>query len=185
MLNKFSMAVNGAVVERIEEGFGVIGADNQKMAEVIDGALRYIVDVHGYMQRLESQIAVVESKIEDVLEISTDTNVVVNDVKTKNHIGKKPEFLRAVTEEVETLTAKEIRKLIKRAANWQQKGYMKIYSKVSEITGVDVLEIGKVRITEEDGLGFSDNNKTYINTLFKKGVHKEAAAIALDMIRNK
>lgn len=60
-----------------------------------------------------------------------------------------------------------------------------MYSKLNELTGVDVYEIGKTVITKVDGLGFKNPQESYINTVFKKGVQFEAAAIALDMIRNK
>lgn len=141
--------------------------------------------VLGYVQRLESAISVLQSKIEDVLEVSAETSAVVAELRGSNHIGKKPIVLREAIEESSKMSVKEIRQAIHGAARRQPSGYNAIYLKVREITGVDIFAVGKVRVTPADGLGFTDNNETYINAIFKKGVQEQAGAIALDIIRNK
>lgn len=185
MTNKLTRMINGNVVERMVERFEVVDSANQQLQELVVGAVRYITEVHGYMQRLESQLEVMQSKVEDMVELSTETNAAVLEAKTTNHIGKKPEFLKPIKDEVAKLTADEIRQTIHGAARRQPTGYNTIYLKIREMTGIDVFAVGKIAITKADGLGFVNKSETYINAIFKKGVQNEAGAIALDIIRNK
>lgn len=136
-------------------------------------------------KRIEMQLQIMTSNIEDVKGEVEEIGINVSEAKQKTFVGKKPVFLQTTLEEVSKIGHKEIRQLIYRAANNQQKGYTRIYSKLSEITGIDIYQAGKSRITKKDGLGFTNGGVTYINTLFIKGVEHEAAAVALDIIRNK
>lgn len=137
------------------------------------------------MVRMESMVREVFAELETVKNSVMDIATSVVDLKDTNHIGKKSVILSALTTEVSAMTVEEIRQAINRAANRQQKGYMRIYSKLCDITGVDIYAIGKVKIGADDGLGFTNGGESYINTIFKEGVQMEAAAIALDIIRNK
>lgn len=109
----------------------------------------------------------------------------LDESKRTNYVGKKPEILKSSLKEVEDLDEKEIRKIIYMSANNQRSGYNRLYSKLIKITGVDIYAKGKSRINKRDGLSFTNSGMSYINTLFIEGVEKEAAAIALDIIRNK
>lgn len=140
---------------------------------------------------LVREISEVKADLSTVIEMMSDVRDFTHEIKdttseqmNTTYIGKKPVLLPQITAEVERLTDKEIRALINRAANRQQKGYNEIYAKLAEITGIDVYAVGKTTIKKKDGFDFVSTQASFINTVFKKDIHKVAAAIALDKIRN-
>lgn len=163
----------------------VLAQENETLSSLVikqDGVISSLLAI---VTRIDSSFTQVIDGVNDIKERTENIEAVVFEQVTTHHIGKKPVILESAETEVESMTEKEIRAVINRAANRQQKGYSEIYAKIAEITGVDVYAIGKTVITKADGLGFVNPQETYLNTLFKKGVHKIAAAIALDKIRNK
>lgn len=178
------------MVKRI---WGRNGSDNNEVVSVVERKITEVGTemsaevqaVMSMMKRYESLMREMLSEVETVKNTVKDISAEVLEMKGVNHIGKKPVLLAEVTAEVGKMTVKEIRSTIHGAARKQPTGYNAIYLKVRELTGVDIFAVGKIRVTPTDGLGFVDNNETYINALFKKGVQKQAAAIALDTIRNK
>lgn len=173
------------LINVIKEETGVVKDKTTVVGTDVDRAIKLMEQILPMVVRVDARLNTLESRTEDILELETETNAAVLDNKTKTYVGKKPEFIDEVIEEVKSLSPKEIRKLIYRASRNQQEGYLKIYSKLMEITGVDIYQAGKMRINKRDGLGFTNPGYSYINTLFHKGIEKEAAAVALDMIRNK
>lgn len=168
MANIISLVRNGGeMVANVES----LVEENRELRNVIEEQGALIVVVNEKLQKLQDAV---EQVIDHVL-----------DTKTKSFIGKKPEFLPKTIDEVTKFSEKEIREIIHRAANRQQKGYTRIYSKLSEITGIDIYKCGKTRIAKSHGLGFTNTGESYINMIFVKGIEKEAAAVALDIIRNK
>ncbi len=141
------------------------------------------------IQRMEAQQSTIIAKLEDVLDHVASASTGIHEVKTTEYIGKKATFLPQAVEEVERLTMQEIRNLVRSAAKAHptgtRKGYTTFYAKLKEITGVDVYTEGKVSIGKKDGLGFVAKDPSYINVIFKRGIHKEAAVIAKDILRTK
>lgn len=137
-------------------------------------------------ENLRMMLESVTTEIVDIKSVMEQTSATVEEDKVTHYIGKKPKLLQSVSDEVAKMTYKEIRNLIKRACRYQKEEYSKFYAKLAQVSGKDVYAIGKTRLLpEENDFGAKDNNTTYINTVFKEGVHREAAAIALDMMRNK
>jgi|SRR5699024_4005552 len=155
------------VIETVEE----LKTENSLLIRVVEeqGALISV---------LREEIADIKTYVAEIKDVVTDTN-------TKHFVGKKPEFLPGLMEEVKQMTPKQIRSVLWKASGNQQDGYNRIYAKLSDMVGFNVKDHGKSRILKRDNLGFTNNGESYINTLFKKGVECEAAAIALDIIRNK
>lgn len=177
--------VNATELAVVKGTLDTLLSENQTLGGIIikqDGVINSLMAI---VQRIDASFTTVIDHVTDIKERAENIEAVVFEQVTTNHIGKKPVLLEQVQKETEKLTVKEIRALINRAANRQQKGYNVLYAKLHELTGVDVYEIGKTVITKVDALGFVNPQETYINTVFKKGVQFEAAAIALDMIRNK
>lgn len=178
---KVSSKELSVVVERLD----VVVKENEALSGLVvkqDGVINTLLAV---VTRIDSTFTTLLSEFADVKESTGNIESAVFEQITTHYMGKKPVLLKSAEAEVATLTDKEIRTIINRAANRQQKGYSEIYAKIAEITGVDVYVIGKTVITKADGLGFVNPQASFLNTLFKKGVHKTAAAIALDKIRNK
>lgn len=154
------------------------------VTEKLDALVKENEILKAIIQRIDSSFITVMDGVADIKERTENIEAVVFEQISVNHIGKKPVLLESVQDEVKAMTWKEIRTVFNKAANRQQKGYNELYAKLAEITGVDVYSIGKTVITKADKLGFVCGNETYLNTVFKKGVQYEAAAIALDKIRN-
>lgn len=172
-------------LKTVKERLEVMERENQSLSSLVvkqNGVITTLLEI---VTRIDSSFETVLNGVADIKERTENIEAAVFEQVTTHHIGKKPVLLESATEEVDSLTVKEIRAIINRAANRQQKGYSEIYAKVAEITGVDIYAVGKTIITKADGLGFVNPQETYLNTLFKKDVHKVAAAIALDKIRNK
>lgn len=135
-------------------------------------------------ERQEAALTSMEDKV-DTLSRKVDSlqdDLTAN--KETHYVGKRPEFLDEFLDEVKPLTHNEKRKLIYQGARNQKSGYNRIYGKVKEMTGVDVYQHGKLKISKFDQLGVIKPVPSFINTVFLKGVDSEAAAISLDMIRN-
>lgn len=148
--------------------------------------LKMIIEKQGaILVSLADEISTISQKIDEIQD-TVNLNVKNTDeIKTTEYIGKVPKFLPTLMEEVERLDHREIRNLIRRATKNQKEEYVRLYTKLAEITGINVFKVGKHRITKRHGLGFTNSGESYINTLFIKGIEREAAAIALDIIRNK
>lgn len=150
---------------------------------------RNLTDENGVLRDSLEKYGAVIVGMQDMLEVFSQKidNIedhIVED-REKTFVGKRPEFLDTSFSEVQDLTHNEKRSFIYRAAGNQRSGYNRIYSKIEEMTGVRIRNFGKMKITRYDGLGVVKPQESYINTVFLKGVENEAAAIALDMIRNK
>jgi len=135
-----------------------------------------------FISRLDEQVEIVQT----IKEHAVKTEKKVNTVMTKEIYGKKAVFLPQGIKEAKTLSNKEIRNLIHKAAKGHpggnRKGYTHIYNKLKELTGVDVYEIGKVALGKKDGIEGWSKDPSYINAILKNGIQVEAAVIAKTMI---
>lgn len=169
-------AVAEQVKTDVNEFFIAMMANQDRQIETLKRQNEAIMSV---LKTVSSEITSVKSKL-------AESHEIISEDKVTHFIGKKPKLLQSVSDEVAGLSYKEIRQLILRACRYQKDNFDKFYAKLAQVSGKDVYAIGKTRLMpEENDFGAKDNNTTYINTVFKEGVHREAAAIALDMMRNK
>lgn len=180
-----------AMMDLLRDG-GKMIIDVEEIKDIVTGltrensTLRTLVEKQGaIIVSLNEQMGEFSRKLNSMEDTLTSNAQSTDDMKRKTYVGKKAEFLKESIEEVKSLTHKDIRRLIFRAAGNQRGGYLRIYSKLSDMTGIDIYSAGKNAVRKNDGLGFVNPQKTYINTVFLKGVQYEAAAISLDIIRNR
>lgn len=116
---------------------------------------------------------------------STGADKKPEDMRETNYIGKKPEVLEGIMGEVKGITDKSYRSLMYSATNNQPEVYIEVYNKLTAIFKYNVKDIGKKKILTKDNRGYTKPQKSYLNTIILDGKKEEAAAIALDIIRNK
>lgn len=121
----------------------------------------------------------------NITDLVLDGNNTAKDMRETNYIGKKPEVLEGIMGEVKGITDKSYRSLMYSATNNQPEVYIEVYNKLTAIFKYNVKDIGKKKILTKDNRGYTKPQKSYLNTIILDGKKEEAAAIALDIIRNK
>lgn len=185
MTNAIKRFFTGKIEDSIATTLPAVVTHNTDVKEAIREVLRDELPVV-----LEMAFSSLKSELESIREESRAIALVVDDVRsqvgelrTVNFAGKTVEVLEEAKERANAVSFKDVRDLINMAARRQPEGYVSIYNKVKARTGFSVYDAGKRAINKADGLdGYTNHNKTYVNTLFLNGYKDDLYVIATDMI---
>src|SRR5699024_6107556 len=138
---------------------------------------------------IRDDVGVLSRKIDEIKDEVTVSAKTTDDIKHKKFIGQEMVILESAEKRVENIGGKEVRKLIHRAAQSDQggrrKGYTRIYNKLYDVTGYDVYEVGKTTLKKSDGIDGWSKDPSYINTILRDGYEKETAIICLQILADK
>lgn len=162
---------------------------NKDVARIITEVLAYVKRSESELSMLREEMTVAKEEIIFVKEIVTDGNRTTNEIKNVKFIGQEVKFLEEAKERVKGISGKEVRRLINRAAtahtSGRRKGFTEIYNKLIELTGFDVYEIGKVRLTKNDGIDGWKPDPSYINTILREGYGGRTAIICTQILADR
>lgn len=164
-------------------------AENKALKEVINDILSIVQRNTTEMTVLKESVQYLTELTVDIKDIATEGTRTTDEIKHKKFIGQEMELLDTAKERVKNITGKDVRKLIHRAAvahpSGRRKGYTIIYSKLYEITGYDVYEVGKVRLKKSDNISGWSKDPSYINAILRDGYGEETAVICLQILADK
>lgn len=186
MANVITLFKNGGQmvmdVEEMKEYLVNLAEENTVLKRLIETQGAIIV-------ALKDEIGVISRKLDDINDRVNMSARTTNEIKHKKFIGQEMELLDTAKERVKNIPGKDVRKLIHRAAdahpNGRRKGYTAIYSKLYEITGYDVYEVGKVRLKKSDNINGWSKDPSYINAILRDGYGEETAVICLQILADK
>ena len=186
MANVITLFKNGGQmvmdVEEMKEYIVNLAEENTVLKRLIETQGAIIV-------ALKDEIGVISRKLDDINDRVNTSARTTNEIKHKKFIGQEMELLDTAKERVKNITGKDVRKLIHRAAvahpSGRRKGYTIIYSKLYEITGYDVYEVGKVRLKKSDNISGWSKDPSYINAILRDGYGEETAVICLQILADK
>jgi len=186
MTNVLTLIKNGGQMvidmEDVKQYLETMRTENSSLVDIIEKQGAIIV-------ALKDEIGVISRKLDEIADNVTFNAKTTDDLKHKKFIGQELELLESAKERVKTMSGKEIRKIIHRAAEshsgGRRKGYTHIYNKLFDISGYDVYSVGKVRLKKSDQIDGWAKDPSYINTILRDGYAEDTAAICLQILADK
>lgn len=188
MTNALKRFFTGKIEDNVSNVLPAIAESNINVEGLVRTALREELPII-----LEMAMSHMRSELENIKETNRELLLTISDLQeqttniaTTAYAGKTLQVIDEAKERATQATIAEVRHLLHLATNRQPEGYCAIYNKIEGRTGFSVYEEGKKSIRKSDGLpgGYSNPQKTYINTLLLHGYKDDLYIVATDILNS-
>lgn len=169
-------------MDKILEYVTSIASENQVLKTLVEKQGAIIVTVN-------DQIGVLNRKIDSLQDEVSYSKKTTDEIKHIKFVGQEMKVLPKAFDKIKGMSANAKQQLLVKAgrtsSNKDGKGFTDMYLQLEQLTGINVMDFGKIRLKKADGIDGWRPDPSYINVIFREGLEDKAAAIALQILADK